>query len=140
MLVKELYLDSLLNEESALAHLIHHLLSERKVSLEDDISMLDKAQVDREKVAEMIHRNVLGFRKIHMYSLKMSKTTFVFIFAANKQEAIQYFSKTFHQRPLNCCEYLLEYEFARGNEITTFREMKRDHEKFPTIAGYYEKI
>ena len=140
MLVKELYLDSLLNEESALAHLIHHLLSERKVSLEDDISMLDTAQVDREKVAEMIHRNVLGFRKIHMYSLKMSTTTFVFIFAANEQEAIHYFSKTFHRRPLNCCEYLLEYKIARGNEITTFRNMKREHEKFPAIAGYYEKI
>jgi CheY-like chemotaxis protein len=139
MLVKDVYFDALLYEETGLAHLIHHLITERKVSLEDPLASLDFAQADMEAVTEMIHRNRLGFHKMNVYSLKMNQKTYVFIFAANEQEAVDYFANNFHQPAINCREILLDYEITRGNEVTTFRTLRKDYEKFPVIVGYFEK-
>ena len=139
MLLKELYMNSLIYEKSPLAHMIHYLLSERKVTLEDDTSVLNTVEVDWQKVKDMIERNVLGFHRIRIFSLKKSSTKFVFIFAENEHEAVNYFSRTFRERPVNCSEYLLDYEFIRGNKTITFRDMKKEHEKFPAIAGIYGK-
>nr|WP_263326288.1 hypothetical protein [Neobacillus sp. Marseille-Q6967] len=140
MFVKELYMDCLRFEESSLAHYIHHLLAEQKISLDDNISILDLDQADHQKVAEMIQNNVLGFHKIGIYSLKMNQKDFVFIFAASKQEAIQFYSKTFHQSPLNCNEYPLDFQLARGNDVISFRDMRKEFESFPAIAGYFKRV
>ncbi|WP_423800746.1 hypothetical protein [Neobacillus sp. SAB-20_R2A] len=139
MLVRELYEDSFHFEESTLAHYIYHLLAEQKISLGDDISKLDAVQADNQKVAELIRKNVLGIQKVRVYSLKMNKKEFYFIFASSPQEAIQFFTETFQQSPLNCHEYPLEFEFERGKEVVTFREMRKDFESFPAIAGRYGK-
>ncbi len=139
MLVKNAYLDSLRFEESALAHYIHHLLAEKKISLDDDMSKIDLEQADHQKVREMIQNNVLGIHKIRVYSLKMNQKNFVFIYAACQQEAIQFYTKTFHQTPLNCHEYSLDFQFTRGKEVVSFRDMRKEFERFPAIAGYYDK-
>jgi hypothetical protein len=139
MFVKDVYLDCLRFEESPLAHYIHHLLAEKKISLEDGISKIDLNQADHQKVAEMIRNNLLGFHKVGVYSLKMNKNEFVFIFAANKQEAIEFYTKTFYQSPLNCLEYSLDYLLARGNAVISFRDMRKEFTSFPAIAGYFER-
>ena len=41
MVVKDLYMDCFYYEESSLAHYIHHLLAEQKITLDDDISKID---------------------------------------------------------------------------------------------------
>ena len=105
MNVKELYMDCFYYEESSLAHYLHHLLAEKKISPEDDISKIDLEQADDQKVAVMIKNNTLAFHKICIYSLKMNNNDFVFIFAASQQEAIQFYVNRFHQKPLNCHEY-----------------------------------
>ena len=64
MIVKDLYLDCFRYEESSLAHYIHHLLAEQKISLDDNISKIDLDQADHQKVAELIQNNVLGFIKL----------------------------------------------------------------------------
>jgi hypothetical protein len=138
MLVKEAYLDSLLYEESALAHYIHHLLAEKKISLDDDMSKIDLEQADHQRVREMIENNVLGIHKIRVYSLKMNQKEFVFIYAGSEQEAIQFYTNTFYQSPLNCHEYTLDFQLARGNEVISFRDRK-EFESFPAIAGYFKK-
>ncbi|MBD8069855.1 hypothetical protein [Bacillus sp. PS06] len=135
MLVKELYHDCLLYEESTLAHYINHLLSERKISLEDNISQLDLNQADHIKVAEMIEKNILGIHPIRIYSLKKNKHEFVFIFAHSAEEAKQFFSRTFYQLPINCHEYPLEVEMARGKSGISFREMKKEFSQFPAVVG-----
>ncbi|MEH7418639.1 hypothetical protein V7266_25585 [Neobacillus drentensis] len=140
MFVKDLYLDSLRYEESSLAHYIHHLLAERKISLEDNLSNLDLEEADHQKVAEMIENNVLGFHKVCIYSLKMKPKEFVFIFAKNKLEAIQFYTKTFQQMPMNCHESCLDFEFTRGNGVVSFREMRKEYESFPAIAGYFKRL
>jgi hypothetical protein len=139
MVVKDLYQDCFRFEESSLAHYIYHLLAEQKISLDDNISKIDLNQADHQKVAELIQTNVLGFHKICIYSLKMDQKDFVFIFAASKHKAIQFYTKTFHQTPLNCHEYSLDFELARGNGVISFRDMRKEFMSFPAIAGYFKR-
>jgi hypothetical protein len=126
VIVKDLYLDSIRFEESSLAHYIHHLLEEGNVELDDNISSIDFDQADHQKVADMIESNVLGFHKVGIYSLKMNENDFVFIYAESEQQAIQFYSKTFHETPLNCHEYSLDFELVRGNGVVSFREMRKE--------------
>ncbi|NWQ43333.1 hypothetical protein MLOOGBEN_21770 [Bacillus sp. EB106-08-02-XG196] len=139
MLIKDAYQDSFLYEESSLAHYIHYLLTEKIISLDDDISKLDFDQANHQKVAEMIRNNELCFNKIRVYSLKVNQRDFVFIFAFSEEEAIKFYVKTFHQNPMNCHESLLDFEFYRGNEVISFRDMRREFESFPEIAGYFSR-
>ena len=140
MFVKELYLDSIHFEHSSLAHYIYHLLAEQKISLDDTIHQLDFEQADHQKVAELIQNNVLGFHRVGIYSLKRNAKDFVFIFACSEQMAIQFFTETFRQTPLNCHEYSLDFELARGNGVISFRDMRKEFESFPAIAGYFAKV
>jgi hypothetical protein len=139
VLIKDAYFDCFLYEESSLAHYIHHLLEEKKASLEDDISKLNFDLANHQQVAEMIQTNVLGINKVRVYSLKMNQRDFVFIFALNEEEAIQLYEKTFHQKPLNCHESLLDFEFYRGKEVISFRDMKKEFGCIPAIAGYFSR-
>ncbi|MFP5115891.1 hypothetical protein ACSU64_26585 [Bacillaceae bacterium C204] len=139
MIVKDLYMDCFRYEESALAHYIYHLLAENKISLEDDMDKIDLEQADHQKVKELIQNNVLGLHKLGIYSLKMSQKDFVFIFAASQQEAIQFYTKTYHQTPLNCHDYSLDYQLARGNDVISFRDMRKEFMSFPAIAGYFKR-
>lgn len=139
MIVEELYLDSICSEESSLAHYIHHLLAEQKISLKDDISKIDFDQADHEKVAEMIENNVLGFNKIGIYSLKMNDNDFVFIFASSEQQAVQYYFQVYHHSPLNCHEYSLDIEFVRGKGVVSFRDMRKEFTDFPAVVGYFTR-
>ncbi|MBM6616975.1 hypothetical protein [Bacillus suaedaesalsae] len=140
MLVKDYYLDCLQYEEATLAHYIHHLLAESKLSLTDDVSKIDLNLADHEKVAELIQKNVLGVHRVNIYSLKINPQQFFFIFAQSPEEAIQFFADNFGQKPLNCVEYPLEFEILRGNEVVTFREMRREFSSFPALVGEYTRI
>jgi hypothetical protein len=139
MIIKDAFIDSIRYEESSLAHYIHHLLEEKKISLEDDISKLNFDLANHQKVAEMIRNNVLGIYKVRVYSQKMNEKDFVFIFAHSEEEAIQYYTKAFLQRPWNCHEHILDFQFYRGNEVIPFRDMRKECESFPAIAGYYSR-
>jgi hypothetical protein len=140
VIVKDLYLDAIHFEESSLAHYIHHLLEKQKISLDDSISKIDLDQADHQKVAEMIESNVLGFHKVGIYSLKMNQKDFVFIFAGSQQQAIGFYTETFHHSPLNCHEYSLDFEIVRGNGVISFRDMRKEFMSFPAIAGYFERV
>ncbi|WP_052427510.1 hypothetical protein [Neobacillus niacini] len=87
----------------------------------------------------MIRYNVLGFYKARIYSLKMNQKDYVFIFAASQQEAFQFYTKTFRQTPLNCHEYSLDFQLARGNGVISFRDMRKEFMSFPAIAGYFKR-
>lgn len=137
MLVKDMYQDCFLFEESSLAHYIYHLLAEKKISLEDDPSKIDLNQANHQKVAYMIQNNVLGFHKVGIYSLKINQRAFVFIYASSQEEAIQFYTKSFHKTPLNCHEYPLELDLTRGNSVISFRDMKKEFKSFPAIAGCF---
>ena len=137
MLVKELYQNSIILEKSSLAHYLHHLLTEKKISLEDDAAQIDFNQANHQKVAEMIQKNVLGFHKVGIYSLKMNEKAFVFVYARSEEEGIHFCTKYYHHAPLNCHEYPLEVDLTRGNEIVSFQDMKKEFTKFPALAGIF---
>jgi hypothetical protein len=139
MLVRELYMDCFQYEEPILAHYLHHLLEEEKISLDDDISRIDLNQANHQKVAEMIEKNVLRLHLISLYTLKRNQREFVFIFAASKEEAIQFFIKTFQHFPLNCNKYSLDMEIVRGNEIVSFRAMRKEYSRFPAVVGCFRR-
>ncbi|MEH7490692.1 hypothetical protein [Neobacillus niacini] len=139
MLVREVYEDCFHFNESTLAHCIYHLIEEEKITLDDDMAKVDFKQVDNQKVSTMIQNNLLGINKFGIFSLKMNQKEFVFIFANSKQEAIQFYHDTFYTYPLNCHEYTLDYQLARGNKVISFREMRKDFENIPAIAGFFEK-
>lgn len=139
MLVRDVYLDCIIFEESSLAHCLHHLLEENKISLEDDISTIDLNQTDHQKLAQLVQSNVLGIHKVNIYSLKMNQKEFIFIFAESKQEAIQFYTETFQQTPLNCEEYPLDFQLTRGNDVFSFRDMRKEFNHFPAVAGYFNK-
>lgn len=139
VIVKDLYRESIRDEESSLAHYICHLLEEQKILLEDDVSKIDFDQADQRKVAEMIEKNRLGFHKVGIYSLKMNENEFVFIFARSKEQATQFYRKTFQDFPINCIQYSLDFKLTRGNGVISFREMRKEFECFPVVAGYFER-
>ncbi|MBT2728601.1 hypothetical protein J7E63_16895 [Bacillus sp. ISL-75] len=139
MIVKDLYMDCFRYEESSLAHCIYHLLAEQKISLDDNISKIDLEQADHQKVRELVQNNVLGIHKVGIYSLKMNQKDFVFIFAGSHKEAIQFYTETFHQNPLNCHDYSLDYRLARGNDVISFRDLRKEFMSFPAIAGYFKR-
>jgi hypothetical protein len=139
MLVKDLYQDCLEYEESSLAHYIHHLLAQGKLSLMNDVSKIDLNQADHQKVKESIQDNLLGIEPVHIFSLKKNANHFVFIFAHSPKEAVAFFKTTFGFKPLNCHEYSLEFEMMRGKVSVTFREMRKEFSSFPAVVGYYRK-
>ncbi|MGF6950222.1 hypothetical protein QF028_002727 [Neobacillus sp. B4I6] len=139
MIVKDLYMDCFRNEESSLAYCIYHLLAEQKITLDDDISKIDLEQADHQKVRELVQNNVLGIHKVGIYSLKMNQKDFVFIFAGSPKEAIQFYTETFHQNPLNCHVYSLDYQLVRGNDVISFRDMRKEFMSITAIAGYFKR-
>jgi hypothetical protein len=139
MLVRDLYQDSIIYEEIALVYCLFHLLAESKISLDDDTSKIDLYQADRKKVAEIIQKNPLGLNKVGVYSLKMDLKTFVFIYASSQEEAVQFYNESFQNHPLNCHEYPLEFQLISGKEVVSFRDMKKEFNSFPAIAGYFLK-
>jgi len=140
MLVGELYLESIYLEQCSLTYYLYHLLAEQKISLNDDIDQIALEQANHQKVAEMIQTNHLGIRKLGIYSLKRNAKEFVFIYAYGEEEAIEFFTKTFRDAPLNCHEYPLDFELARGNGVISFREMKKEFDDFPVVAGYFMRM
>ena len=139
MLVEELYQEAFHLEQSSLAHYLCHLLAERRISMDDHIDQIDFQQADHQKVAEMIQNNLLGIRKLGIYSLKRNAKEFVFIYAYSDQEAIEFYTETFRESPLNRHEYSLDFELARGNGVITFRKMKKEFEDFPVVAGDFTR-
>jgi hypothetical protein len=137
MLVKDFYEDCLITQESTLAYFIYHLLEEKKISLNDEFSITDLYKADEQKVAEMIENNVLGIHKVRIYSLKRDQKAFIFIYALSEEDAIDFYTKFFLKTPLNCHEYPLDFQLSRGNDVISFRDMKKEFESFPAIAGCF---
>lgn len=136
--VREQYEHYIKYEQSYMAHLLHHLLKEGHIKLEDDCNKINYSLVNEAKVNELVEQNYLCFNPIKIYSLKVDDYRFAFVFAKDEAEAKE-FTKSLKHKPRNCHEYMLDIEMERdGGKVLTFRDMKKEHDTFPALAGYFE--
>lgn len=139
MKVSDVYQDAIRYEEPFMAHYIHCLLSDGKINLDDDASKIFRAQINVKKFKQAYGKNILGVNKVKIYSLKLNKNQFAFIFAETKQDAMMFFRSRFNRNPINCYEYDLYFGLLRGKEYVTFRSLRKEHDKFPALAFIYER-
>lgn len=139
MNVRDVYQDAIRYEEPFMAHYIHCLLSDGKINLDDDASKIFRAQINVKKFKQAYGKNILGVNKVKIYSLKLNKNQFAFIFAETKQDAMMFFRSKFNLDPVNCYEYDIDFGLLRGKEYVTFRSLRKEYNKFPALAFVYER-
>lgn len=137
--VKEMFDDAVRYEESTLAHYIFFQLQEGKVQMDDDQSNIDLSEAYSDKFQNMCKNNFLGFDQIKIYSLKQSRSRFIFIFAKNRKEARELYYQEYEKEPINCMELSPDEIMNFGNRFMTFREIKKEIQVFPCILGYFDK-
>lgn len=136
--VREQYQYYIEHDHSYMAHLLHHLMKEGHISQEEDCKKTDYSKADEVKVNEMVEENYLYFNPIKVFSLKVDDYLFAFVFAKNAEEAMEFTKSKLKENPRNCHEYLLDIEMERGERALTFRDMKKEYDSFPALAGYFE--
>lgn len=137
--IRVLYEAAVKYEHSSLAHYIINLLQEGKIQLEDDESIIDFSQANQQQVKQMVEGNMLGFQIIRVFALKHTDNKFAFIYAKDKQDAIDFFRKEFRSNPKNCHEYPMDFVIEKGNRFISFRELKQEFEQSPAFIGFYER-
>ena len=137
--VKELFDYAVKGEESLLAHYILFLLQEGEVTLESDKNAIKHDLADSAKFQNMWKSNYLCFDQIKIYSLKQSMKRFIFIFAKSPKEARGLYYQEYEHEPFNCMELSPDQYVFHGNRFMTFREIKKEMQKFPCTLGYFDK-
>jgi len=129
-------------EEKVLIYYILYALEKGKIKMEDPEEKFDSiifTEQEKKEIARLIEENPLKINRVNIFSLKMNKTRYAMIFARSKREAINYYIKKFNKKPLNCCEFLLDYQVMQGKKPITFWELRKQYNNFPAYAGYMEK-
>lgn len=139
MNVKEMLQDAIRYEEPFMSHYIYCLLQDGKVKLEDDVSRIFQVEINDKKFRQAYENDILGINKAKIFSLKLNKNQFAFVFAKTKQDAMMFFRSRFNRNPINCYEYDLDFGLLRGKEYVTFRSLRKEHDKFPALAFIYER-
>ncbi|WP_061566356.1 hypothetical protein [Heyndrickxia coagulans] len=139
MKVRDVYQDAIRYEEPFMAHYIHCLLSDGKINLDDDASKIFRAQINVKKFKQAYGKNILGVNKVKIYSLKMSKNEFAFVFAECKQDAKLFFHSLFNREPFNCLEFDMDFGLLRGRQYVTFRQLRKEITKTPALAFVYRR-
>lgn len=121
-----------------MAHALHYLVKNKLVKLSDDSDSIDWNKVDLAEVDRMEKENSLGFNPVKVYSLKVEENLFAFVFAKDELEAINFTKNKLNENPSNCIEYMMDVEMEKGNRILSFRDMKKEYQSFPELAGYFE--
>ncbi|WP_062110007.1 hypothetical protein [Bacillus niameyensis] len=136
--IKTLFEDAVQYEESLLAHHIFCLVQEGKISWHDPDSILSNIEPNFEKLESMHESNFLGLCPIKIFSLKLERGQWAFVYAKDPAEASQYVQRTVGKKPLNCHELSPDFEIYYGNRILNFRALKKEQTEFPCLIMYYE--
>lgn len=139
--IEDLLRDAMDYEEKVLIYYILYALEKEKIKMEDPEEKFDMIQFteqENKEIARLIEENPLKIDRVNIYSLKMDKTRYAMIFARSKEEAIHYYIKKFKKKPLNCCEFLLDYQVMQGKKAVSFLELRKQLDSFPAYAGYME--
>lgn len=139
--IEDLLKDAMDYEEKVLIYYIMFALKKGKVRMEDPEEKFDSiifTEQEKKEIARLIEENPLKIDRVNIYSLKMDKTRYAMIFAKSKKEAIRYYVEKFKKKPLNCYEFLLDYQVMQGKKAVSFWELRKQFDSFPAYAGYME--
>ncbi len=142
--IRELLKEAMRDEIKVLVYAIRHFLSAGKLRYDDPADKLDEVlaqatEEDNRAIGELMEQNPLGIDEIHVYAMKIENGRFAFVFARNEEEATHFFCRVFQQWPKNCHQYPMDFPMAVGVRFRSFRELKREHDEFPALAGIYER-
>ncbi len=137
--IQSLFDDAIQFDEPYTAHLIYFATRRGKVTLQDPVSKLYEMEMTVEEhveIGRMKAADVLAMRKIKLYAIKKSATTYVFYFASNAWEA-----RELHHQIYDCCENRVidAYNqmvdkglyFPETNCTKAFRELLTETVEFP---------
>ncbi|KYD28544.1 hypothetical protein ABEV35_10885 [Geobacillus stearothermophilus] len=136
--------EAIRNEAASLIYTLHYFLSTKRLRRDSTMEELEKAmenatEEDKRAIARLVEENPLKVREIHVFSLKIRQGRFAFVFATNEEEAKLFVQHKYGIEPKNCFQYPLDFPMSIGNRFTTFREMAREKNSFPSLAGFYQK-
>lgn len=140
--VKTLFDEAIRYEMKSLVYCILYALKNKNIRLDDSEEKFFNtrfADTDNKEISRLIKQNPLKLDFVNIYSLKMDKQKFAMIYARSREEAIEHYKKIFNRTPLNCHEFLLDYEIMQGNKPISYREMRKQFNSFPAYAGYMER-
>lgn len=140
--VKNLLDDAMRYEMKSLVYCILYAIKKKYIQPndpEENFYATKFTKTDNHEIAKLIEQNPLKLEFVKIYSLKMDKCKFAMIYAQSKEEAIEHYKKIFNRTPLNCHEFLLDYEIMQGNKPISYREMRKQFNSFPAYAGYMER-
>lgn len=142
--IRELLKDAMKDESKVLVYAIRHFLSAGKLKYDDPADKFDEVIAnatdrDNQAIGELMEQNPLGIDEIHVYAMKIEKGRFAFVFARDEEEATYFFCRTFQRWPMNCHQYPMDSPMSVGYRFRSFRELKKEHDEFPALAGIYEK-
>lgn len=140
--VKDLLNDAMKYEMKGLVYCILYAVKKKYIQpndLEEKFYTTKFTETDNQEIAKLIEQNPLKFEFVKIYSLKMDKYKFAMIYARSREEALQHYGELFKRKPLNCHEFMLDYQVMQGNKPITFREMRKQFNSFPAYAGYMER-
>ena len=140
--IQSLFEDVLFYDEPYTAHLIYFALKKGKVMLQDPVSKLYEMHLTAEEhteISRMKMADVLAMRKIKLYAIKRSSTTYVFYFAMNAWEARELHHQIYG-RWENRIVYAYNQMIDKGlyfpdtKEVKTFRELMKETVVFPRLV------
>lgn len=136
--------EAIRDEAASLIYTIHYFLSAKRLRRDSTMDELEAAmesatEEDTCAIARLVEENPLKVCEIRVFSLKVGQGRFAFVFAANEEEAKSFVRHKYGIEPKNCFQYPIDFPMSIGNRFTTFREMARAKNSFPSLAGFYQK-
>lgn len=138
MTFNELYHDALMQEEYRLAYKILHLHKRGLINFSDPYDREKFSLIDPELLKQEYRQNEMGFIRYRAYGLKVG-TLIYFVIAATSTEAKLYAENSLRIQFTKVCEIDLDTSVFVNNSFTTFREIKKNEDQVPVLAGVYEE-
>ena len=137
--IETLYLECIEFEELVMAHYLLCLIQEGKVQFHDEVSVLRTVEASSvEKVRHLIDKNYLRFCTIKMYEMQVAERKWALVYANSPEEAKDYLWRTRGEKAWDCREPLMDFDIPYDNRRVTYRDLKKEFNKFPCFVRYFE--
>ena len=138
MTFNELYHDALMQEEYRLAYKILHLQKRGIIRFSDPYDGEKFSRIDPVLLKQEYQQNEMGFIRYRAYGLRVG-TLIYFVIAATSTEAKLYAKNHLGIHFTESHEVDLDTRVFTNNTFLTFREIKRNEDRVPILAGVYEE-